>query len=833
MKLNIIKVSLSILIAASCTMLWAQNDSTREEYPLMDYRTPKTYIVKDIEMIGVKSLDPNILIITSGMSVGDTITIPGEYITDATRKLWSQRYFSDIRVEVETQADSARLFFYLTERPRVYNWNFAGIKKSETTDLKERLNLKRGTELSDFRIQSSILEIRKYFDDKGYRHAAVDVVQTTDTTSKNAVDVTFKIDKGPKVKIGKVIFEGNEVFSDATLRKALKKTKQKGPNIFVSSKFNNSKYEEDKDNLIEFLNSKGYRNAAILSDSIYDINNKRIGIVINVEEGNKFYFRNISFLGNSKYPQEQLFNILGLSSGEIYDSKALYKRLGIGKNANPDDMSITSLYQDAGYIMFQLEPQETVVGADSIDLEIKLIEGKQATVNRVDFTGNNLVNDPVIRREMDILPGELYSRALLISTMRRLSALGHFNPENMQPDIKPVSNELIDISFAMEEQPSDRFEISGGWGANMFVGSVGVTLNNFAMRDFFKKGAWKPYPRGDNQQLSVRGQTNGSYFQSYSLSFTEPWFGGKKPHSLTTSFYYSSQTDAYYITQKSNKHFRTIGGSLGLGRRLKWPDHNFSLYNELMYQAYNLKDWDYFIMTNGTANIVALRTVLSRSTIDQPLYPRSGSEISGSVTLTPPYSLFDGVDYSDPNLSQQQRYRWIEYHKWLFKALWYLPVSNNNKLVLKAAAEGGFIGSYNNSKVSPFEGYQLGGDGMSGYNVYGVDIIGLRGYKNGSLTPSGEYSRAYNKFTVELRYPFILKPSSTIYGLVFAEGGNAFDNVRHVDPFLIKRSLGVGVRLFLPVVGMIGVDWGYGFDKAIATGEKGGGNFHFVIGQQF
>jgi outer membrane protein insertion porin family len=667
---------------------------------------------------------------------------------------------------------------------------------------------------------------------------AVTPIVKEDTTIKtgNGVSVTFDVKKNHKVKIGRIDFENNEVFPDSRLRASLKKTHQKSIKFWQGAKFKEKEYEDDKENLIDFYNSKGYRNAHLVSDSIYTINDKRIGIRMQVEEGNKYFFRNISWVGNSVYETEMLQTLLGIKSGDAYDKKTMQKRLGLGKEANPDDMSITSMYQNNGYLFFQIDPAETIIGADSIDLELKIFEGKQATINNVSITGNMRVNDEVIRRELYVRPGELYDRSMLMSTIRQLSQMQHFNPEAIMPDIQPVSNELVDIAFPLEEQASDRFEVSGGWGAGMFVGSVGVTLNNVSLKNFFKKGAWRPYPQGQGQQLAVRAQSNGSYYKSYSVSFTEPWLGGKKPNSLTVSTFYSDETNAYYVWQQGTKHFRTFGASVGLGRRLRWPDQYFTLYMEASYQRYNMQDWDYFLIKNGSSNILSVKTVFGRNSVDQPIYPRRGSDFSISLALTPPYSLWDGKDYADPNLKEQDRYGWIEYHKWLLKAQWYYPISRNNNLVLMARAQMGYIGSYNPNKPSPFEGFEVGGDGMSGYNVYGVDIVGLRGYENGSLTPytnSGSYARAYNKYTVELRYPFILKPSSTIYGIVFGEAGNAFESWEKFDPFLLKRSLGLGVRMYLPIVGMLGIDWAYGFDKVPSTNERSGGHPHFMIGMQF
>lgn len=824
---------LVLAVFFAITVLPAQQDQNEDiEYPEMDFLNPGLYVIKEINMIGVKSLSPDILVATSGMAVGDTVYIPGDYVSDATRKLWNQRYFSDIRVVVDVEGDNAILNFYLQERPRVYNWQFEGLKKGEITDLTEKLKLARGLELSDYRINSSMETILDYLRAKSYLNATVDLIQKNDPDVSNGVSVTFKVDKGAKVKVGDVTFEGNDNFRTKTLRKSLKKTKKKNMNIFVSSKFNESLYEEDKDRLIDYYNSKGYRNAVVVSDSLYDINEKRIGVHIKVDEGNKFYYRNISWLGNSKLTTEQLNMILDMRPGDAYDSKTMNERLGLRQKAGGDDFSVMTMYHNDGYLALQIDPQETIIEGDSIDVEIKMLEGRQMSINKVTFTGNERVNDQVIRREMDVMPGELYNRSLMNSTYQRLASSGFFDPATISPDIQPVSADLVDVSFALEETPSDNFEISGGWGANTFVGSVGIQLNNFSVKNFFKKGAWNPYPSGEGQQLGLRVQSNGTYYKSISLNFMEPWLGGKKPNSFSLGTYYSSQNDASYMWQKSDRHFRTFGVSAGLGRRLNWPDRYFTLYHEFMYQMYKLKDWDYFIMTNGTANIFAFRTTLKRSTLGDPIYPTKGSEFSATLTLTPPYSLFDNKDYKDQTMSDRQRHKWIEYHKWQFKGDWYLPISADEKFVLRAKAEMGFIGSYNQHKKSPFEGYEVGGDGISGYNIYGVDMIGLRGYRNGSLTPNNQYASAYNKYTVELRYPFVMQGQTRIFGLIFAEGGNAFDEVKNFDPFLVKRSAGFGLRVFLGFLGTIGVDWGYGFDRAADnSGHKG--EVHFMMGQQF
>ena len=843
---NRLRILTIALFSLASVPVAAQIDSTAQvrNAPMLDYEHPKQYIINKVKVSGIKYLDPEVVASMSGLTKGDTIMIPSDYLSSTLKAMWNQRIYSDVQILTEPVGDSVNIEIVLRERPRVYDWKIEGVRKGQMSELLETLKLKKGSELSDFVLNSSKDAIRKYFAEKGFYNADVSVRLENDTTLENVVNVFFVVDRKNRVKIGKIDFEGNTALSDRQLRRSFKKTHQKSINIFKGAKYKEKDYEEDKENLIDFYNSRGYRNATILSDSVYRINDKRLGIALKVDEGNKFYYRNVSWTGNSVYETRQLNDMLGISKGETYDKKTLHKRLGIGKHADYEDMSsISSLYQNNGYLFSSIDPGEVVVGEDSIDINVKIFEGKQAKINEVKISGNHRVNDRVIRRELYVRPGELYNRALLMQTIRQLNQMQHFDPEKTSPgiDLVPNSNELVDISFPLEEVASDKFEISGGWGSNMFVGSVGVQLNNVSLKNFFKGSEWRPYPHGQNQQLAIRGQTNGSYYKAISLNFTEPWLGGKKPNSLTVGLYYSDETDAYYAWQSGNRHFRTIGVSVGIGRRLSWPDRYFTIYNEISYQAYNLKDWSSFLVTNGTSNIFALKTVLARNSVDSPIYPRTGSEFSLSLTLTPPYSLFQkNVDYADPNLPDYKRYKWIEYHKWQFKAQWYYPLTNNNKLVLMARAEMGYLGSYNKNKPSPFEGFDVGGDGMSGYNVYGVEIVGLRGYENSALTPytytadgRADYARAYNKYTMEIRYPFILKPSSTIYGLVFAEGGNAFKSWKEFDPFLIKRSIGVGARIYLPIVGMLGIDWGYGFDKAVGQTERSGSQVHFIIGTQF
>ena len=796
---------------------------------------PHLYYIRKVNVYGVRFRDKNLLLSTSGLMPGDSLYLPSTFISDAITRLWNQRYFSDVEIGAEIEGDSIDLNVFLQERPRVRSWSFEGehIGRSKQKDLMDELKLKAGTELSDYVIDKNEKLIKKHFISKGFRNVDVSTRIENDSIRQNMVNVTFRIDRNEKVRVGSITFSGNTQFKERRLRRTFKKTHQKSINFFQNTKLNEEDYKEDKNLLIDFYNSQGYRNATILSDSVYAINPERIGIHIDLSEGDKFYIRNIKWIGNSIYPTEELQQIFGVKSGDTYDKKSMHKRLGIGREMNPDGMSVANLYQNNGYLMSQIEPSEIVVGKDSIDLEIKVFEGKPFTVNEVGISGNNRVDDEVIRRELYVFPGELYNRALLMRTLRMLMGMGHFDAEQLQPDIQPVSSDKVNVNFPLVETASDQFNVAGGWGSGSFVGSVGITLNNLSTRNLFKKGTWTPYPMGQNQKFSISGQTNGTYYKAIAASFTDPWVGGHKPNSLTVSGHWSEQNNAYYVWQSATMYFRSFGLAAGLGKRLKWPDPNFSLYLEAQYTRYSLKNWNYFIMSNGVANELSFKVALSRSTVDQPIYPRSGSEFSAVLTLTPPYSLWDGRDYSDSSMPDRTRYKWIEYHRWQFNARWFLPISRNNKFVLMAAAEMGFLGHYNKNKVSPFERFEVGGDGMSGYTIYGVDIIRLRGYENGALDPTSDYSIGYNKYTMELRYPVILKESSQIYVLGFLEGGNGYSSWKDFSPFRIKRSAGLGVRIYLPIVGLLGLDWGWGFDAPAGSTRRSGSQFHFTMGQTF
>ena len=665
--------------------------------------------------------------------------------------------------------------------------------------------------------------------------------QTNDTIVKNAVRVNFVVDRGPKVKIQRITFKGNDEIKASKLARAMKKTKDKRiVNFLRSKKFNEKEYPNDKENLIQVFNEAGYRDARIVKDSMYYIEPGRMNIDFTIDKGKKYYFREITWTGNSVYTAQQLSQVLHLEKGDVYDVVNMRKRLfGDGKGQNPD---VNKMYTDNGYLFFNITPVEVNIDGDSVDVEMRIVEGKPATFNNIIVNGNTITNEKIVRRAMFTKPGYLYSQTDFERSIREIASMGHFEAEhaysekgyNLMPN---QNNNTVDIAFNVEEKPNSQLELSGGWGGNTFVGTLGVSFNNFSFKRMFEKNAWRPVPLGDAQTLAIRFQTNGTYYTALSASFMEPWLTGKKPTSLNVQVYFTRQTNSYYYYQTSDEYMEVYGAAVGLGNRLKWPDNYFVLYHELSWQTYKLKNWNYnFLFNTGMSHNASYKISLNRNSTDQPLYPRGGSDLLLSLQLTPPYSLFRSKNTDYKNMDDKERYKWIEYHKWTFKSTLYTKLIGD--LVLKTAANFGYLGYYNKDLgYSPFEGFQLGGDGMSGYNTYGSEIIGLRGYPNTSLTPIKDNAYAgnvYDKFTVELRYPVVLQPQSTIYALLFLEGGNCWSDIREFNPFQIKRSAGVGLRVFLPIVGMLGIDWGYGFDPVPNEKlKRGGSQFHFVIGQQF
>ncbi len=834
----------------------------------VDYNNPKKYVVGGVRVEGNNYFAQEQILQITGLQKGMEVTVPGEELSSIVNRLWLQRYFEDVAIAVDSLApgrDTAFFKICVTERPRVSRWTFSGVKTGEQKELLERLNLRRGGEFSDYVAKTSTDIIKRYYKEKGFLNVNVDVNTKKDTMIRSAIRVQFAVDRGEKVKVKKITFSGNENVKETKLVRSMKKTKDaRFINFFSSKKFNESEYDNDKRAMLSAFNEAGYRDARIVKDTMYYLEPGRLQIDFEIDEGKRYYFRDITWTGNSVYNSETLNDILMIKKGDVYDVVTMEKRLFGGGKQNEFDVS--KLYRDNGYLFFNLQPVELNIQGDSVDVEMRIVEGKPATLNNIIINGNDLTNERVVRRQVFTRPGYLFSQSDFERSVREIASMGQFDPEAIMDasrgySIVPNSmNNTVDIIYNVTEKPSSQLELSGGWGGNTFVATVGVSFNNFSTRRFFDKSAWRPVPLGDAQNLAVRFQTNGTYYTSLSASFSEPWLFGKKPTSLNMSVYYTRQTNSYlaFNILNNNEFMEVYGFAAGIGKRLKWPDNYFVLYNQLSWQTYRLQNWAYqFLFNTGISHNLSYTLSLSRNSTDQQIYPRQGSDFSFSIQLTPPYSLLRkknrGIldangnptkvsNWRDINYdmqTSQDRYKWIEYHKWTFKGAIYTKLVGD--LVLMARAQFGYLGYYNrNWGYSPFEGFRVGGDGMSGYDTYGSEIVSLRGYENYSLTPQGTSSynttgnyyagNVYDKFTVELRYPVVLQPQSTIYALVFLEGGNCWSDIRNFNPFQIRRSAGVGVRVFLPMIGLLGVDWGYGFDN---HDGQGGSQFHFVIGQQF
>ena len=856
-------IFLSLLLAISCP-LWAQQSGSSVE---VDYNNPKKYVVGGVRLEGNQYLSADQILQVASLQKGMEVTVPSEEMSNIVTRLWLQRYFEDVSVSIDSitpTRDTAFFKISIIERPRVSRWVFSGVKSGEEKELRERLNIRRGGEFSEYVAKTSSDIIKRYYKEKGFYNVKVDVNTKRDTVIQSAIRVQFAVDRGEKVKIQKITFKGADHVKESKLVRSMKKTRDKRlQNFFSSKKFQEKEYDNDKRSLIAAFNEAGYRDARIVKDTMYYVEPNRLQIDFEIDEGKQYFFRDITWTGNSVYSAETLNQVLKIKKGDVYDVVTMEKRLfGGGKQS---ESYVSQYYRDNGYLFFQLDPVELNIEGDSVDVEMRIVEGKPATLNNIVINGNDLTNERVIRRQLFTYPGYLFSQTDFERSIREIASMGQFDPEAIMDPSKgwsilpnPMDN-TVDIVYNVTEKPSSQLELSGGWGGNTFVATVGVSFNNFSTRRFFDKTAWRPVPLGDAQNLSVRFQTNGTYYTSLSASFSEPWLFGKKPTSLNMSVYYTRQTNSYiyYNILNNDEYMEVYGFAAGLGKRLKWPDTYFVLYNQLSWQTYRLQNWAYqFLFNTGISHNLSYTLSLSRNSTDQQIYPRVGSDFSFSLQLTPPYSLLRKKDYGlldqdghptkvnswkDINYdyqSSQDRYKWIEYHKWSFKGAVYTKLVGD--LVLMARAQFGYLGYYNrNWGYSPFEGFRVGGDGMSGYDTYGSEIIALRGYENYSLTPqalssynsTGNYyaGNVYDKFTVELRYPVILQPQSTIYALLFLEGGNCWSDIRDFNPFQIKRSAGIGVRVFLPMIGLLGVDWGYGFDDPV----NGGSQFHFVIGQQF
>jgi len=858
---RIVSVSLLLLMGLS---VWAQQSGSDI---VVDYNKPQKYIVGGVSVEGNNYFSSDQILQNAGLHEGMEVTVPSEELTSIVNRLWLQRYFEDVAVIVDSIAPASDTAFFkisIIERPRVSRWTFSGVKSGEEKELRERLNFRRGGEFSEYVSKTSVDIIKRFYKEKGFLNVKVDVNTKRDTMIRSAIRVQFAVDRGQKVKVKKITFNGAENVKESKLVKSMKKTKDaRFMNFFNSKKFNESEYVNDKRSLISAFNEAGYRDARIVKDTMYYIEPGRLQIDFEIDEGKQYYFRDITWTGNSVYPSETLNEVLKIEKGDVYDVVTMEKRLFGGGKQNEYDVS--KLYRDNGYLFFNIQPVELNIEGDSVDVEMRVVEGKPATLNNIVINGNDLTNERVIRRQIYTRPGYLFSQTDFEGSIREIASMGQFDPEAIMSEggYSMIPNQLdntVDLVYNVTEKPSSQLELSGGWGGNTFVATVGVAFNNFSTRRFFDKSAWRPVPLGDAQNLAIRFQTNGTYYTSLSASFSEPWLFGKKPTSLSLSLYYTRQTNSYiyYNILNNDEYMEVYGFAAGLGKRLKWPDRYFVLYNQLSWQTYKLQNWAYqFLFNTGISHNLSYTLSLSRNSTDQQIYPRQGSDFSFSLQLTPPYSLLRKTDkgvldangnptkvssWKDINYNlqtSQDRYKWIEYHKWSFKGAVYTKLVGD--LVLMARAQFGYLGFYNrNWGYSPFEGFRLGGDGMSGYDTYGSEIISLRGYENYSLTPTamsgynstGNYyaGNVYDKFTVELRYPVILQPQSTIFALLFLEGGNCWADIRDFNPFQIRRSAGVGVRVFLPMIGLLGVDWGYGFDN---HDGNGGSQFHFVIGQQF
>ena len=849
------------------------------ENPEISYAgTPRNCEIGGIRVTGVEGYEDYVLIGLSGLTEGQQITVPGSEITDAVRRYWRHGLFSKVAITADSIVGSkVYLCIHLAQRPRVSAINYTGLKKSEREDMEAKLGIMKGSQITPNMINRAKILAQKYFDEKGYKNAEINITQRDDVTGTNQVILDVDVDKKAKMKIRHIVIEGNKNLSTRKIKGGLfrkgvlTKMNEAGKlgSFLKSKKFTDERYKTAKQNLVDKYNELGYRDMTILEDSVWNHDEKHVNILLKVDEGQRYFVRNITWVGNTVVNTEYLEELLGMKRGDVYNQKQMNKRL------REDDDAVGNYYWNNGYVFSNIDPVEVNIDGDSIDLEMRVTEGPQARLSHVRIYGNDRLYEEVVRRELRTKPGDLFSKDALMRSARDIASMGYFDAEKVNPDVKPnYEDGTVDINWNLEQKSNDQVEFSLGWGQTGVIGRISLKLNNFSMRNLFGKNKMHRgiMPIGDGEQLALSAQTNGSYYQSYSISYSAPWFGGRRPNAFNVGAFYSKQTDVnsnYYNSSWMNNYYNYYGGygnynnyynnyesyldddkwvqlfgfSLGWGKRLRWPDDYFQLSLSLSYTRYMLRDWSYFIINNGNCNNINLGLTLSRTSTDNQLFPRSGSEFMASVTITPPWSAWDGKDYAnlatDRNSAtyddeQQQKYRWIEYHKWKFKSRTFTALTGGQKcFVLMTRAEFGLLGSYNKHKKSPFETFYVGGDGMSGYSSsYAQETIGLRGYENGSLTPYSYAGYAYDRFTLELRYPFMLG-NTTIYGLGFVEGGNSWYDTKDFNPFDMKRSAGLGVRIFLPMVGLMGIDWAYGFDKQLTTGTKGGGQFHFILGQEF
>ena len=836
--------------------------------------TPKTYKLAGLTVTGIEGYEDYVLTGISGLTVGQELEVPGTAITDAVKRYWKHGLFSDVSISADSiVGDNIYLKIHLAPRPRISTINYNGLKKTEREDMEKKLGLLKGGQITPNMIDRAKILAKKYFEDKGYKNAEVFIRQRDDVAAKNQVILDIDVDKKEKLKVRTITIDGDNQLGEKKIKGTLfskgafAKTHEAGKlsNLLKSKKFTPERWAEDKKNLITKYNEYGYRDAVILKDSVWNVDPKHVDIYVKVDEGKKYYIRNIKWVGNTVYSTDYLSRLLDMKKGDVYNQTYLNKRL------SQDEDAVGNAYWNNGYLFYNLQPTEVNIVGDSIDLEMRITEGQQARINRVKINGNDRLYENVVRRELRTKPGDLFSKEALQRSARELASMGHFDPEAINPVPEPnYEDGTVDINYNLKQKSNDQVELSLGWGQTGVIGRVGLKLNNFSMANLFRRNREHRgiMPIGDGETLSLGAQTNGTYYQSYNAQYSTNWLGGKRPIQFSVGMSYSKQTDVssnYYNSGYMNnynnyrygygnynynsyenyydpdKYVKLLSVYAGWGKRLNWPDDYFTLSLQLQYQRYMLRNWRYFIMSNGSANNLNLNIALNRTSTDNQLFPRRGSDFSVSLTITPPWSKWDGKDYAhlatdrnSPTYSQEQqeKYRWVEYHKWKFKARTFTALTSGQKcFVLMTRVEFGLLGSYNKYKKSPFETYYMGGDGMSGYSTgYAEETVGLRGYENGSLTPYGAEGYAYSRMSLELRYPFLLG-NTTIYGLGFVEAGNAWTETSKFNPFDMKRSAGLGVRIFLPMVGMMGIDWAYGFDKVFGT--KGGSQFHFILGQEF
>lgn len=879
-RLSLILLTVTCFLAGLSTRAQAQGALNDTIYkPTILYNgTPKKYEIADIKINEIPGYEDYVLIGISGLATGQVITVPGDDITGALKRYWRHGLFSDVKIVADKiVGNKIYLSIELKRRPRISDVIYYGIKKSERKDLEEKLSFQKGMQVTPNMIDRAKILIKKHFDEKGFKNAEINILEREDPANKDQVFVDVNIDKKAKVKVHQITIEGNEVLSDKKLKRVMKKTNEKGKlvNLFRAKKFIDERYEEDKQKIIEKYNELGYRDAQIEVDSVSPYDEKTVDVYMKIYEGQKYYIRDITWVGNTVYPSDLLSEQLRMKKGDVYNQKLMNERI------STDEDAIGNNYYNRGYVFYQLNPVEVNIDGDSIDLEMRIIEGPQASISHVRINGNDRLYENIVRRELRTRPGDLFSKEALERSYREIAQMGHFNPENIQPDVQPnVQDGTVDINWGLESKANDQVEFSAGWGQTGVIGKLSLKFTNFSFANLFRKN--DNYrgilPQGDGQTLTISGQTNGRYYQSYSVSFMDPWFGGKRPNSFSVSAFYSVQTDVssqYYNSAVMNNYYNMITGlgmhgynnyynnyesyydpdksikmfgvSVGWGKRLRWPDDYFTLSAELSYQRFMLKDWSYLYiklnngqyMSTGNCNNLSLNLTLARNSTDNPIFPRYGSEFSASVQITPPYSLFSKKDFAtygkDNYEDAASMYRWIEYHKWKFKAKTYTALMDIKKCpVIMTRTEFGILGHFNKHKRSPFETFYMGGDGMTGYSYnYASETIALRGYENGALTPYGQEGYAYIRLGAELRYPLMLENSTSIYALGFVEAGNAWNEVTDFNPFQLKRSAGVGVRIFLPMIGMMGIDWAYGFDKINGSTQYSGSQFHFIIGQEF